>query len=267
MASSQGTSPQRPWADGPLKMVQTPMYTTKADDTFTKGASHMALIHNSVLRGYNSIYLQAPHVKPEDYADFIGYCLAWFKLVKSHHDDEEANLFPGIVEMLGKEDKEVWGDTHHEHEAMLPGLVAFNEYLTTLSSPSDFSSAKLLEIMKTFEAPLDHHFHSEISTIASLSRMGSFPNATAVFKTWGRQTLTKAGYAEVFAFVFLNFDRTYEERLWESWPPMPYPIRWALIRYSAWWHQGWWRFASCDIDGYPKDLYALGDAGEAQARI
>ena len=80
----------------------------------------MALLHNSALRGYNSIYLQAPHVKPADYADFIGYCLTWHKFVKHHHDDEEANLFPKVLKVLGKEDKDVWATTHEEHGTPLP---------------------------------------------------------------------------------------------------------------------------------------------------
>jgi hypothetical protein len=75
----------------------------------------MALLHNAVLRGYNTIYWQAPNVKPEDYAPFIGYTLAWCKFVVTHHDSEEAELFPQTVEVLGKTDEEVWGGTHHEH--------------------------------------------------------------------------------------------------------------------------------------------------------
>jgi hemerythrin-like domain-containing protein len=62
----------------------------------------MALIHNAILRGFNTIYLQAPHVKPADYADFIGYSLTWYNFVKRHHDDEEATLFPKVEELLGK---------------------------------------------------------------------------------------------------------------------------------------------------------------------
>ena len=38
----------------------------------------MALAHNGIIRGLNSIYLQAPHVKPEDKPDFVGYALTWF---------------------------------------------------------------------------------------------------------------------------------------------------------------------------------------------
>jgi hemerythrin-like domain-containing protein len=80
---------------------------------FTLGASHMAQMHNSVFRGYNSIYLQAPHIADGEKQDFIRYCLAWYKLVKTHAAAEEANLFPFTEKLL--DDKTVWGETHHEH--------------------------------------------------------------------------------------------------------------------------------------------------------
>lgn len=81
----------------------------------------MALLHNSIFRGYNSIYLQAPHVQDADKADFIGYALTWFKFVKSHHDDEEESLFTKVEELL--DDKKVFEETHKEHgtSETLPG--------------------------------------------------------------------------------------------------------------------------------------------------
>lgn len=102
-----------PWADGPLTLVATPQFTTKKTDLFTTGATHMCLLHNAILRGYNSIFLQAAHVEEADKADFIGYCLTWVKLVSSHHDDEEAVLFPRIAELL--QDETIWAETHEEH--------------------------------------------------------------------------------------------------------------------------------------------------------
>jgi hemerythrin-like domain-containing protein len=89
------------------------MLTTEQTDIFTTGATHMAHIHNAILRGYNSIYQQAAHVKEEDKAAFIGYALAWYRFVKSHHDDEEAELFPKVEQILGT--KGVWDETHAEH--------------------------------------------------------------------------------------------------------------------------------------------------------
>jgi hemerythrin-like domain-containing protein len=82
-------------------------------DLFTTGATHMCLLHNSILRGYNSIYQQAAHVQDADKAAFVGYALTWYKFVKSHHDDEEETLFTKVEELLG--DKDVFAETHAEH--------------------------------------------------------------------------------------------------------------------------------------------------------
>jgi hypothetical protein len=94
---------------------------------------------------------------------------------------------------------------------MLPGLAKFNTYLTTLPSPSAFSGATLLGIMDELGAPFSAHFHSEIATIAALAALGDFPAAGPVFKAWGKQTVSTAGYADVVPFLFLNFDRTVED--------------------------------------------------------
>lgn len=35
---------------------------------------------------------------------------------------------------------------------------------------------------------------------------------------------------------------------------MPGFVRWGIGRTAVMMHPGWWRFASCDVDGGPKDL-------------
>ena len=77
----------------------------------------MALLHNTILRGYNSIYQQAPHVQQSDKSDFVGYALTWHKFVKTHHDDEESTLFTKVEELL--DDKTVFEHTHQEHGTYL----------------------------------------------------------------------------------------------------------------------------------------------------
>lgn len=246
-----------------MKLVATPQYETKRTDIFTTGATHMALLHNAIIRGFNSIYLQAPHIKDADKADFIGYCLTWFRFVKSHHDDEEDNLFPKVQELLG--DEAVWTETHAEHESFLGGLGEFNTYLTTLASPTALSHVELLRIMDGFKTDFEHHFHSEISTIAAIAThpkvpADGTPEAAAAFdtfKTWGKSTVTKAGMVDVVPFFLLNLDRTVEDGMWANWPPMPAPIKWGMINLVGSWYGGWWRFASCDSQGQPKELYAL----------
>ncbi|KAF5253013.1 hypothetical protein FANTH_2100 [Fusarium anthophilum] len=253
----------QPWADGPMKLVTTPQYETKKTDLFTTGATHMALLHNAIIRGFNSIYLQAPHVKDADKADFIGYSQTWFKFVKSHHDDEEDNLFPKVQELLG--DEPVWDETHHEHESFLAPLAEFNTYLSNLASANDLDGAQVIKLMDAFKEPFEHHFHSEISTIAALSSHLKAPNedtpegaaAGLTFKTWGKKTVTKAGVLDVVPFFLLNLDRTAEEGMWANWPPMPAPISWGLTNIAGSWYGKWWKFSSCDSQGKPQELYAL----------
>jgi len=263
------TAPTKAWADGPMRLIMTPQFETKKTDIFTTGATHMCLLHNAIIRGFNSIYLQAPHVQDGDKAAFVGYAQTWLRFVLTHHDDEERNLFPKVEEVLG--DKDIWGETHEEHESFIPGLEEMGTYLSTLPSPTALSPTELIRIMDSFRAPFEHHFHHEITTIAALS---SHPNApvegtpsataaSAIFKTWGKATVTKAGVSDVVPFFLLNLDRTAEGGMWADWPPMPAPVRWGLVNVAGAWYGRRWRFASCDAGGMPRELYALGDGATA----
>jgi hemerythrin-like domain-containing protein len=62
----------------------------------------MILSHNSIIRGYNSIYQQAPRITTLEQNDFVGYCLAWHQFVEKHHNYEELYLFPAIEEAIGE---------------------------------------------------------------------------------------------------------------------------------------------------------------------
>lgn len=62
----------------------------------------MTLSHNSFIRGFNSIYQQAPRIKSVDHKDFVGYCLAWHTCIEAHHHYEETLFFPAIEEAVGE---------------------------------------------------------------------------------------------------------------------------------------------------------------------
>ncbi|KAI1766088.1 hypothetical protein GGR53DRAFT_488050 [Hypoxylon sp. FL1150] len=254
---------QQPWADSPITLVTTPQFETKKTDIFTTGATHMALLHNAILRGYNSVYQQAPHVKPTDKADFIGYALTWHKFVATHHDDEEATLFPKVEAVLG--DTDIWAGTHKEHEAFLGGLAEFEKYLRSVETkPAEFSGEALVKIMDAFQEPFEQHFHSEIRTIANLAAHPNAPKpgseeeaaASATFKSWGKSTVTKAGTLDVVPFFLLNLDGTAEDAMWANWPPIPAPIKWGIVNIAGAYHSRWWKFSSC-AGGRPRQLYAL----------
>jgi hypothetical protein len=228
----------------------------------------MAHIHNAILRGYNSIYQQAPHITTADKPAFIGYARTWFRFVKSHHDDEEAELFPKVQSVLTGQDK-IWEETHREHESFLTGLAAYDEYLSTLPSAEAFDGHKIRKLMDAFQTPFEHHFHHEIDTIAAFADLSGAPApgtqeadaAAAVFKAWGKKTVTKAGTTDVVPFFLMNLDATYEGGRWANWPPMPAPVRWGLVNVAGSWNWAWWKFASCDAVGRPRELYALGGEG------
>lgn len=125
--------------------------------------------------------------------------------------------------------------------------------------------------MDSFRTPFEHHFHHEITIIAALSAHPSAPRegtpeagaASTIFKKWGKATVTKAGVGDVVPFFLLNLDGTAEGGMWASWPPMPAPVKWGLVNIAGAWYGRWWKFASCDAKGLPRELYA--QEGEAKA--
>lgn len=71
-------------------------------DAFTLEASKMALSHTAFIRGFNSIYQQAPRVPTPDKADFVGYFIAWNDCVEAHHRYEEEAFIPNVNKAAGQ---------------------------------------------------------------------------------------------------------------------------------------------------------------------
>lgn len=55
----------------------------------------------------------------------------------------------------------------------------------------------------------------------------------------------------------MNLDAAFEEGKWADWPPMPRLVRWGLVNAAGSVYGAWWKFASCDASGRPRDLWAL----------
>lgn len=80
-------------------------------------------------------------------------------------------------------------------------------------------------------------------------------------RTEGRKSGERNSKTGGSMFFFRNLDLGFEEGLWSAWPPIPWAVRWVLVRAFGAWNRGWWRFASCDLDGKMVELYALRDVG------
>ncbi|OBT76665.1 hypothetical protein VF21_03932 [Pseudogymnoascus sp. 05NY08] len=252
-------APNKPWADGPFKLIPTPLFSQGPDkpvDQYVTVASQMAIAHNTIIRALNSIYLQAPHVKPEDYKDFIGYSLCWYQMITNHHRGEEDRLFPQIEEKTEKGLMEVNVEQHHEFEA---GIESYNTYLQSLlPTGTSFSAPKLLAIIDSFAPALTTHLADEIPSLLSLRRYGdSLPLEKLVATEF-----QKAGMAAVRTegghMFFVNLDRGFEGGLWRDFPAIPAPVRFVLTRVFGRWNAGWWKFAPLDSNGNWKELYAIG---------
>ncbi|RAL60009.1 hypothetical protein DID88_000635 [Monilinia fructigena] len=160
------------WADGPFRLLSTPRSSLegKPESLASRNASEMALVHNILLRGLNSIYLQAPNVKEtNDIADFVKFCDAWSSILHSHHAAEETVYFKLLDEQSSQDG--VFIANHTEHEKFLPGLFAFDLYVSGVKDDAKpFDGYKLRELIDAFGADLESHLHHEISVLEDLGK-------------------------------------------------------------------------------------------------
>ena len=133
----------------------------------------MALAHNGILRGLNSIYLQATHVPREDLdaiRDFLTYCQCWCESMHHHHDAEENEFFPSIE--LISDVRGIMERNIEQHRAFTPGFDLFQEYARTCL-PEDYDGRKIRSLIEAFAEPLTRHLHDEIETLRALDMYDS----------------------------------------------------------------------------------------------
>lgn len=240
----------------------------------------MVLVHNVIIRGLNSIYKQAPHVKSEDYADFIAYATCWYEFTDSkllplsifhlkprvvnflkfaayidHHNNEDESIFPTIEAQTGE--KGVMDEDLEQHRAFIVGFRALKSYLDSVAeTPARFSGAELVSLLDDFAPQLHHHLTDEIPRMVALSRFGDKISMLKIIETEGNRSAQALSKTGAMIFFLRNSDLEFEEGLWKNWPPIPGPVRWSILKTLGRWHVGWWRFASCDESGRMQQLYA-----------
>ncbi|KAK2027624.1 hemerythrin HHE cation binding domain-containing protein [Colletotrichum zoysiae] len=253
------------YADHPYALIPTPTHQAAQNekdapkpDMFTRVASEMALVHNMVIRGLNSIYLQAPFVSPSDAEAFLRYTLAWYSLVHVHHSCEEADFFPAIEEMAGQKGlMECNVSQHHEFH---DGLGAFTAYVNAcLGGKDKFEGPKLVSLIDGFGEALTKHLGDEIPSILGLRDFGTDKMALLEqkFAEDAEKNMKALGLVKGLPFGFSNHDVGFEGGRWESWPPAP-PVVKLLCRHVTYrFHTSWWKFAACDPMGNLRPLYAV----------
>jgi hemerythrin-like domain-containing protein len=133
----------------------------------------MALAHNGIIRGLNSIYLQAPNLPAGDATvarDFLIYCQCWSESMHHHHDAEEAIFFPDIENITRI--KGVMEQNVEQHRAFTPGFDKFYEYCKTCP-PKNYDGKKLRSLVQGFAEPLTKHLSDEIESLKALDKYDS----------------------------------------------------------------------------------------------
>ncbi|TVY89036.1 hypothetical protein LAWI1_G008008 [Lachnellula willkommii] len=259
------------WAtDGPFKLLSTPRAALKGkpETKASKNASEMALVHNILLRGLNSIYLQAPNVKePVDIMDFMTFSDCWSRVLHAHHLTEETVYFPLLEEQTRQ--KGAMQNNHSEHEAFLPGLVAFDKFVSAASDDFTlYDSAQFIKLIDDMGPPLEKHLHHEVKVLVDLEKDEAI-DWDLMGKTMAQQSkktadrvgsttyplLNSIAYVREVPFMITNSDVSYESGIHgERFPPFP----WFVGQIFRWYYvpqlYGAWRFSCCDDYGLPRDL-------------
>jgi hemerythrin-like domain-containing protein len=129
----------------------------------------MANVHNTIIRGINSMLLQARHIPAADSADFVRFALAFCVLLHEHHETEETLYFPMIDAATGVEnlmDKNVV-----QHEEFSPGLQHFDRYVKQIiNGVAVYDAAKFVGLLEVWAESLVLHLTDEIDTLVALEK-------------------------------------------------------------------------------------------------
>ncbi|KAB5542425.1 hemerythrin HHE cation binding domain-containing protein [Coniochaeta sp. 2T2.1] len=242
-------------ANHPFPLINTPISQLPAGtepDAFHRCASEMACVHNMVIRGLNSIYLQAQHVADKDVKPFLGYASCFYDLLSVHHKGEEEDLFPQIEKMAGKTG--IMDQNVEQHRMFHDGLEEYNAYIRLcLNSPDNYDGGKLVRIIDSFGPALAQHLAAEITTILELAKYGKkMDELEKLFAAWAEKDTRQLSIPGALTWGFFNHDRDFEGGLWKEWPPAPAPLVLIVRHVTYWVHSDWWKFAPCDPSGKMK---------------
>jgi hypothetical protein len=212
----------------------------------------MAVLHNCLIRGLNSIYLQAPNLSPSDHADFILYCQGWSGILHAHHHGEETEIFPQIEAKTGVAGiMEVNVSQHHSFQS---GLEAFDQYLLT-TAPAEFSGSRLVELIDGFAPALVQHLAEEIPTLVGLREYRGKLDILQILNDEGEKIIGGIDKTLFLSNLTANLDMTFEGGIHKKFPDAPWIVRKILMPWIwPWPKRRVWRFGSTTTRGVPKEL-------------
>ncbi|KAK3997762.1 hypothetical protein QBC44DRAFT_391905 [Cladorrhinum sp. PSN332] len=257
------------YADHPFPLIATPVFTALSKDAnakpdaFDYNASEMAGIHNVIIQGLNSIYLQAPHVQlqPAEHKSFCKYILAFYRLLHVHHTGEEEMFFPAVEKMSGI--KGVMDGNIEQHRVFGAGLDNLKLYAeAVLADKETYEGGKVVEIIDGFGESLAKHLADEIPTLQGLREHGEkMDGLTQALADEAEHSMKVVGIPAM-VWLVANMDVHRENDIWLKWPAAPAPLKFLLRTVFWWWYADARKFGSTDRLGNLRPLpYAGSDSG------
>jgi len=99
------TTTTKPWADEPFDLLSFSLVQPKEGEKTspsTEIAADIIIIHNTLIRGLNAVYLQCVNIErsPSDIKDLVEFAQVWAEMVLKHHDTGEDMLFPSLEKLV-----------------------------------------------------------------------------------------------------------------------------------------------------------------------
>ena len=140
-------------------------------------ATEMACVHNALLRAFNSILLQAPHIPSydqpnyiaQDVQDLLFFTDSLIRLLEHHHAGEENVLFPALEREIGIEGYlQVAVD---QHEVFHKGLHELWDLVKRgRERPEEWRWEGMKGVIDGFMPALELHLKEEVDLILSLEK-------------------------------------------------------------------------------------------------
>ncbi|KAK5115314.1 hypothetical protein LTR62_001514 [Meristemomyces frigidus] len=240
-----------PWADQPYTLIQMKAFSQDSSHSANYVATQMALAHNGILRGLNSIYLQCTNIPPKDLVsikDFLTYCQCWSESMHHHHDAEESTFFPTIEKVAGTPG--LMAQNVEQHAAFTPGFEAFHEYARTCNA-KEYDGQKMRGLVEAFAEPLRKHLHEEIETLRDLREYDS-ETVRQAYKQLEKILMDTDSF-RIAPLVFGTADRHYEGGI-HNFPPVPFFVPSVIYYVFGFRYRGAWRFNPCTMWRDRKEL-------------
>ncbi|KAJ3341511.1 hypothetical protein HDU93_004670 [Gonapodya sp. JEL0774] len=124
-------------------------------------AENLEISHLVLKRGVKQLEIFGPKVTPAELPSFLGYALAFLANLGSHHDQEEAVVFPALSPKVP-----AIAQRHAEHVVLHAHMDAFKSWLENCRDGKEtWDAVKFAELLKPVKDTVIPHVTAEESDV------------------------------------------------------------------------------------------------------